>query len=1057
MTQLRYEEYMRPFITPSSLPSELKQAYCMDESECVSMLLAQECLDGSQRNRIRGLAFELASDAREKNQGQVGIETFLHQYSLGSHEGVVLMCLAEALLRIPDEATAAELIHDKLAGADWETHLGQSESLLVNASTWGLLLTGKIVNLKSTDDSKSIFQSMLQKFSEPMLVKAVNQAMGIIGSQFIAGNSIENAIKNNQAEIKEGYSHSFDMLGEAAVCQADADRYFQAYLTSINTLGEQNTEFGQYEISIKLSALHPRYEYTNKETLLVELTDKLKILVSAARNHNIPITIDAEESYRLELSLLIFEQVFHDSICDGWPHFGLAVQAYQKRAFHVIKYLTTLAKNRKQRIPVRLVKGAYWDTEIKRAQQLGFADYPVFTRKANTDLSYLNCATELFRQGEHLYPQFAGHNAHTITSIIELSTQNSSVDFEFQRLHGMGKAMFDVVKKRFPKIHCRIYAPVGEYNRLLPYLVRRLLENGANTSFIYHFNDPDVSIDRLVADPIKKASALNILETARTKRPYELFDDFRQNSRGLNLDSEDKLQELLHKITPYLQTRANVTPLVVNELNLADEPFYTTSPANNQQVVASLQFANKETCFSALETSLLYVNEWQQSDPHHRAYLLEQTAELFQEHRDELITLCMLEAGKTYINARDEVREAIDFCYYYAALGREQLTKPEDLSGPTGESNKLYKHGRGVFLCISPWNFPLAIFTGQIAAALMTGNTVIAKAATTTSAIAHRAVELMHQAEIPKQAIQFLPVSSQFFSQCLIEDSRIAGIAFTGSTQAAHSINQTLAARNAPIIPLIAETGGQNALIADSSALPEQLVTDVVQSAFDSCGQRCSALRVLFIQNDCADHIIELLAGAIAELKVGHPLDPATDIGPVISREAQTVLTEHIEGMLQKGAQLVATAPEPKNTDIKSGYYVSPTALEIPSLSILTGEVFGPILHIVRFELDELDDVIAQINNTGFGLTLGIHSRIESRIHRIQQNVRAGNVYVNRNMIGATVGVQPFGGQGFSGTGPKAGGPNYLHRFVAEKTISVNTAAIGGDTQLMSKADVLER
>lgn len=866
--------------------------------------------------------------------------------------------------------------------------------------------------------------------------------MLMIGQQFVAGETISEAIQNNFTEMEKGYQHSYDMLGEAALRHQDVDKYKEAYRSGILGVAEQHkTHPGAATISIKLSALHPRFELRQAKGLAL-LKDNLVELLTCAHEHDIPVTIDAEETWRLEPQLKLFAEVIGMEPFRHWGKLGIAVQAYQKRALPVLDWLISLSKSIHCQIPVRLVKGAYWDTEIKQTQLLGLEDYPVYTLKAGTDLAYLVCAQKLIKEKHFLQPQFATHNAHTVASILTFVKEREDFNYEFQRLHGMGDALYDHLLANYENIRCRVYAPVGSYKEVLPYLVRRLLENGANTSFVRLLNQ-GVDTERLIENPVSKLKSFERLRNPSIPKPSKLFSPERRNSMGIDLETAHSLKQVKKKMAPFLGHQWHL-----DETALAnDNARVVQSPADIQDSVGSYVPSGRTDCHRVFDKSLAARSKWQQVNADARADLLLNVAKLYEENIYELMALAMREAGKTISNAVGEVREAVDFCRYYGLQARKLLSENLVLTGPTGEHNALAMEPRGTVLCISPWNFPLAIFTGQVAAALAAGNTVIAKPSTQTPLIAARAVQLFHEAGFPEDVLQLLPSSAKSLDTSLLTETDLGAVMFTGSNSAASLINRRLAEREGPIIPFIAETGGQNAMLVDSSALPEQVVKDIALSAFDSAGQRCSALRVLYVQEEIKDRIISLLTGYMRELQVGDPIKMDTDIGPVISRHAQSELNLHIERFRNKG-RLIYQNELPPNCE--QGWFVPPTLIEIESMDELYGEVFGPILHIVSYQSDAIDKVIAQINGTGFGLTFGVHSRIQGFAQQIAKQVQAGNVYINRNMIGATVGVQPFGGRGLSGTGPKAGGPHYLLRLVHEKSYSINTAAIGGNTTLLT-------
>ncbi len=1057
-------------VPPDPLRAAITAAWARDEAGHVRELLevARQPAPGwSQADRaaIQSTAADLVRRVRARAQDQGAIEAFMRQYDLGSEEGVLLMCVAEALLRIPDQDTADRLIRDKLGEADWKRHLGQSDSVLVNASTWGLMLTGHLVDL--ADDTKrdvhNAFKRLVGRVGEPVIRLAVRQAMRIMGHQFVMGRTIDEALARSRKGSNAAYRYSFDMLGEGALTDKDALRYLEAYRLAIHAIGQHSGAhadvFAAPSISVKLSALHPRYEHAKRARVLAELGPRVLELAQLARRYGIGLTIDAEESDRLELSLDLIFATLADVSLAGWDGFGIVVQAYQKRAPFVIDYIADQARRLQRRIPVRLVKGAYWDSEVKRAQVEGQEGYPVFTRKPNTDVSYQACAVRLLRATDAIYPMFATHNAQTISAIHRMAQallggarDGKGFRYEFQKLHGMGDDLYaEVIPAERLDVPCRVYAPVGSHEDLLPYLVRRLLENGANSSFVNRITDEDVSIDDLVRDPVETVSAFESIPHPRIPLPVALYRSQgfeRDNSMGINLANDDQLRALAEQVGAATTGDWHAAPLVPGA-NPSGATLAVTNPADRRQTVGQWLPADAQTVEQALQNAVRAQPAWDRTPVASRAAILEHAAQLMEARMPQFIAMCTKEAGKTIADGVAEVREAVDFLRYYAAEARRQFSV-EALPGPTGESNTLQLAGRGVFVCISPWNFPLAIFTGQIAVALAAGNSVIAKPAEQTNLIGHAAVKLLHEAGIPADVLQFLPGDGATVGAALTRDPRVAGVAFTGSTDTARAINRALAARDAAIGVLIAETGGQNALIADSSALPEQLVKDALASAFTSAGQRCSAARVLFVQADIADKVIGMLAGAMAELSVGDPALLSTDVGPVIDDDARCLLDEHA-GRMQGTAKLIAEAP--LGADTGHGTYFAPRAWELSSLSQLTRENFGPALHVIRWKADELDQVIDAINATGYGLTLGVHSRIDETIDRIVARANVGNIYVNRNQIGAVVGVQPFGGQNLSGTGPKAGGPHYLPRFATEKTVTINTTAAGGNASLLTLGD----
>ncbi|MEH6630909.1 MAG: bifunctional proline dehydrogenase/L-glutamate gamma-semialdehyde dehydrogenase PutA [Halopseudomonas aestusnigri] len=1032
------------------LLAALRSAYRMDESEAVKALISSLDLPSDALDRISARARDLVKEVRKSRIGHGGIDAFMHEFELSSKEGVVLMCLAEALLRVPDSLTIDRLIRDKLTSADWKAHLGHSDSMFVNASTWALMLTGRVVNIKKEEskDFSGLFHRMVQKSGEPVIRKAVRQAMKILGRQFVMGRSIKEALDRAVEDEKKGYRYSYDMLGEGARTMPDADRYFEAYRVAIEGIGKAANGRGAINspgISIKLSAIHPRYEFSHRDRVMSEVVPRLKELALAAKMYDIGLTVDAEEADRLEISLDVLEAVSGDPDLKGWNGLGLAVQAYQKRSPYVIDWLADMAHRHGRRLMVRLVKGAYWDTEIKVAQEEGQEGYPVYTRKVSTDVSYLACARKMLADPEAFYPQFASHNAHTVAAVLEMAGPEQ--DFEFQRLHGMGEALYAQVVGTKGKGHpVRIYAPVGSHEDLLAYLVRRLLENGANSSFVNRIQDEKLPIDEIITDPVLKAKSLFNIPHPHIPLPLHLYGTERNNSKGLDLADAVKLAELGSQVKKFASTGWSGSPIIGGE-EQAGVNHTVTSPSDRRNKVGEIAWASTEQAEQALARADRAWWDWDQTPAGDRADCLDRMADLMEENTAELMSICMREAGKTTADAIAEIREAVDFCRYYGVKARQDFAEPLVMPGPTGERNELSLHGRGVFLCISPWNFPLAIFLGQISAALAAGNTVIAKPAEQTSLIAVAAIKLFHRAGIPGDVLHLLPGDGPTVAGPLLSDSRIKGVAFTGSTDTAKLIQRALAARDGEIVPLIAETGGQNAMIVDSTALPEQIVRDVLASSFQSAGQRCSALRVLFLQEDVADKILTMLAGAMDELGLGDSSELSTDVGPVIDEDARLMLQNHIDRM-KKEAKLIRELPLPSN--VSHGTYVAPATFEIAGLHVLQKEVFGPVLHVIRYKASELDNIIDQINGSGFGLTLGIHSRIDETVDYISRRVRVGNTYVNRNQIGAIVGVQPFGGMGLSGTGPKAGGPRYLHRFATEQSISIDTTAAGGNTSLMT-------
>ncbi len=1028
----------------------VRALYRMDETAAVEAALAEAELPPEALERIAARARDLVAKVRAQRPGQGGLDAFLHEYRLSSREGVVLMCLAEALLRIPDADTANLLIKDKIGGADWEKHAGSSQSLFVNASTWALMLTGRLLDFDRApaQDLADGLRRLVARSGEPVIRQAVVQAMRILGRQFVMGRTIEEALERAGSMEKRGYRYSYDMLGEAARTAGDAARYAEAYRRAIGAIGRAAAGRGAIEgpgISVKLSALHPRYEFAQSRRAERELLPALRALAADAKDAQIGFTIDAEEAERLDLSLDLVDALSRAPELAGWDGLGLAVQAYQKRAIALIDWLRGLARRDRRRLTVRLVKGAYWDSEIKQTQERGLADYPVFTRKVATDVSYIACAKRLLADPIAFYPQFATHNAHTLAVVLELAGDRRG--FELQRLHGMGEALYDEIAGPHKlDLPVRVYAPVGSHEDLLAYLVRRLLENGANTSFVNRIVDEQAPIEELIADPVARLRRLDRKPHPRIPLPSELYGPERRNSKGIDLTDPERLATLARDIAAALSEPRQAAPLIggVTRSGSARE---LLDPADRRRVVGRVVEAGVEDVERAVTLAQGAQPDWDATPAEERARALERAADLMEEATPALMGLAIREAGKTVADAVAEVREAVDFCRYYAGRARADFAEPAALPGPTGERNQIAFAGRGVFACISPWNFPLAIFTGQVAAALAAGNAVVAKPAEQTPLIAAAAVALLHRAGVPADVLHLLPGDGPSVGAPLVADPRIAGVAFTGSIETAWAINRALARRDGPIVPLIAETGGQNALIVDSSALPEQVVRDVLISSFQSAGQRCSACRVLFVQEDISRRLLQMLAGAMAELCVGDPGLLATDVGPVIDEPARQALAAHAERMGREGKLIceVALGPETEH-----GTFFGPRAFAIDRLERLTGEVFGPILHVIHYGADRLDHVIDAINATGYGLTLGIHSRIDETVRHIHRRLRVGNAYVNRSMIGAVVGAQPFGGEGLSGTGPKAGGPRYLHRFAVERVLSVDTTAAGGNASLMS-------
>ncbi|MFW8590715.1 bifunctional proline dehydrogenase/L-glutamate gamma-semialdehyde dehydrogenase PutA [Glaciecola sp. 2405UD65-10] len=999
----------------SAIRQRIREFYRINESQALEHILPEAEVSMRARSRAWERARTMVLRIRDEQEGHGGIDALLNEFSLSTEEGIVLMCLAEALLRVPDKSTQDELIRDKLSKGQWSSHLGNSDSIFVNASAWGLMFTGNMVNYANERKAAQfgLLKKTLGRMGEPVIRRAMNIAMKIMGKQFVMGETIEDAVKRAEDKEKIGYVYSYDMLGEGARTYNDAQRYYQAYEDAIKVIGKAAKGKGPRKspgISVKLSAIHPRYDHLKYEQVVPEIVAKLKALCMLAKEYDIGLTVDAEESERLEISLDIIEAVFSDPDLGDWNGFGLAVQAYQKRAIFVIEWLRELSLKVNKKLMLRLVKGAYWDTEIKHSQQGGFEDFPVFTRKASTDVSYHACANRLLAYRDSIYPQFATHNAYTASVILELAGDDKE-GFEFQCLHGMGDTLYDQIVKQ-DNIQCRVYAPVGKHEDLLAYLVRRLLENGANSSFVNAIVDDTKAVEELLGDPVEHTQRLAKRMNTQISMPVNLYGESRANSKGHDLYDIAKTTLLAQSIGRWFALHTKHLEVPQND----EANHVVRNPANLSEVLGYHTFDTKDAMLAKLDAADTAFSSWSQLPVAERAEILNRTADILERHMDELIGLCIKEAGKIAQDGIDEIREAVDFCRYYAVEAQKLNT-----------TNRLVP--RGVILCISPWNFPLAIFLGQVAAAIVTGNTVMAKPAEQTSLIAARAIELMHAVGLPKDVVQVIIASGPDVGDTLLPDERIQGVMFTGSTQTGSLISQTLAQREGSQVPLIAETGGQNCMIVDSTALPEQVIDDVVQSGFQSAGQRCSALRVLFIQEDVADTFISMLIGAMKTLSIGDPQWLSTDIGPVIDTKALNTLTSHTEFMKDKGKLLYQC----ELSDDLDGTYFAPRLYEIDNINVLEKEVFGPCVHVVRFKGKDLDKVIDQINDTGYGLTMGVHTRIEERAYELAKLSRAGNVYINRNMIGAIVGVQPFGGRGLSGTGPKAGGPNYLPRLMMEK------------------------
>src|SRR4051794_10166750 len=1013
--------------------------YAPPDQTIAAGLLEQASAGTDAERRIDAYATRLIEGIRGSAGGLGGIEDFLHAYSLSTKEGLALMVLAEALLRVPDAATADRLIEDKLATGDWSSHSVKSNALLVAASAWTLGITARIIHPGETPDT--ILESLLKRLGLPAVRAATRQAMRLLASHFVLGQTIEDALERARSERAVRYS--FDMLGEGARTAADAERYFAAYAHAIDAIGAsagKAVSTSRPGISVKLSALHPRFEPLGRDQVMIELVPRALELARMARKHAINFTVDAEEADRLELTLDVIAAVLPDASLRGWDGFGLAVQAYLKRAPAVIDWLDQTARRLDRRLMVRLVKGAYWDTEVKRAQERGLADYPVFTRKAMTDLCYIACTRKLLAARERLYPQFATHNALTVASVIEYA--GGVEGYEFQRLHGMGEALYDLLLADYPAAACRVYAPVGGHRDLLAYLVRRLLENGANSSFVSVAADPSVPIAAIIRRPQDRIGDPRHARNSKIPLPRDLYAPERRNSSGVEFGDRASLDALLAEITG----PDEAAPIVSGSVR-AGAARVIHSPIDGKPI-GRVSEGDDAVAAAAMAAAAAGFAGWAATPVDVRAAVLERASDLLESARGRLIALLQAEGAKTLDDAVAEVREAVDFCRYYAVESRRVLST-QPLPGPTGERNELRYRGRGVFVCISPWNFPLSVFLGQVTAALAAGNAVVAKPAEQTPLIAAEAVRILHRAGVPTGALQLLPGDGKV-GAALVADRRVAGVAFTGSTEVARAINRTLAAKDAPIVPLIAETGGINPMIVDATALPEQVTDDVIASAFRSAGQRCSALRLLCLQEDVAEPILDMIAGAARALSVGDPRKLSTQVGPVIDAEAKDKLDRWIADHDSAGRVRFRWD---RFKPLPAGFYVPPTIITLERARDLREEVFGPILHVVRWHADRLDTLLDDIAGNGYGLTLGIHSRIDATAAHIAERLANGNVYVNRNMIGAVVGTQPFGGTALSGTGPKAGGPNYLKRFVTEQVVTINTAAAGGNASLLAAED----
>ena len=1045
----------------NELFSRISPLYSVDEERWLTDLLPLAKPTDAEREGAATQTRQLVEHVRNDGKAVKMVDSLLLEYSLDTQEGILLMSLAEALIRVPDNYTADALIHDKMSVADWKKHIKNDNGFMVNASTWGMMMTGRVVSIDRDTTAAGFLDRMTKKMGEPVIRSAMQKAMRIMGHQFVLGETIEGANKNSQPYRNKGYTYSFDMLGEAAITHKDAEKYFNDYLHAIKATASIKVKEGMPKpsVSIKLSALHPRYEATQEAQVMGLLRQRCLLLIEAAREVNVDISIDAEEADRLEISLKLFESLYRDNLTAGWDGLGLVVQGYSKRAIAVLTWLARLATEVGDRIPVRLVKGAYWDTEIKLAQQKGLSGYPVWTRKEGTDTAYLACAR--FLLSEHLrgliWPQFATHNAHTLASVMTMSAHR---EFEFQRLHGMGDALYDHILQAY-KIPVRIYAPVGAHKDLLPYLVRRLLENGANSSFVHQLLDKSYPIDKLTLHPYDKLLSNATLHNPDIPLPLDIYGA-RRASFGPNIFVESQWLLFKAAIDSHLHKTWSATSIING--NAVDahkvdgnseklESQTVRAPWNHEVIAGEVTYANADIAQQAIDAAIAGQSVWRAVPAAKRAAILRKVADLYEENYAELMALCQIEAGKTMQDGIDEIKEAVDFCRFYADEAERLDAKVYEFTDLAGKQSRQVYKPRGTFVCISPWNFPLAIYTGQIMAALAAGNTVVAKPAEQTSLIAHFAVQLMYQAGVPVDALQFVVGAGEVGGTLTAADN-IAGVIFTGSTQTAQHINQSLHQQISGELPvLIAETGGQNAMVVDSTALPEQVVKDAVLSAFGSAGQRCSACRILCVQEEVADNLIELLQGTMAELVVGNPLYAATDVGPVIDADAKQSLDAHIERMAaEPTATILAQTPMSASSVVSEEHstFVLPTAIEVKSIDVIGGEHFGPILHVLRYQARDLNKLIDAINSTGFGLTLGIHSRIENIAEHIERRAFIGNTYINRNQIGAVVNVQPFGGCGLSGTGPKAGGPHYVARLMQLCTES-NTAVENNSTETQTQ------
>jgi len=1023
------------------MPKRIYNALLQSEEEAVEGLLTTLKWDEDIAKSVKDRAISYIKAIRKTRRKPGSLESFFNQYGLDTKEGLALMSMAEALLRIPDPKTATALIRDKVSGTNWLRSASKDKDWMTRAAGVGLKL--------SSDTMGGLFS----KLGEPIIREAMGKAMVLLGKQFVVGENIPKAMRaakpwEDKSKGKGGFRFSYDVLGEGARTMRDATNYFEGYKQALQDIAEGSEN--NAGISVKLSALYPRYETLQHEECVPHLTDKLKQLCDIAAAHNIGLTVDAEEVARLPLSLIIFENVLVELEQENieWDGFGLAIQAYHKGAADTIQHIIELAHQYDRKLQIRLVKGAYWDTEIRHSQLEGHDDYPVFTRKRNTDLSYLRCAQKMLRNRDVLYPMFGTHNAHTVAAVLEIASASGSAveGFEFQKLYGMGDAMFKHLVAS-EEINVCVYAPVGPFHDLLPYLVRRMLENGANSSFVNQIYDKDYKPEDIAEDPVALVMKTENKSHPKIPLPPDLYGEVRKNSKGIDLDNPVIFKKFEDKVRTFEKVNYSTMPLIDGKKGRAGMDCDHINPANNHDDVGEVYVAQPHHVDEAFYVAKSGFKTWSQTPTEKRAQILERLGDLLEENRDEIIALTMREAGRTLKDCIDEVREAVDFCRYYAAQGRIDFQEGgRSLKSPTGETNIYTLHPRGVFVCISPWNFPVAIYLGQITAALMAGNAVIAKPAEQTSLIGYYLAQLILKAGVPPEAFAFMPGNAEI-GAALVEHDNVAGVVFTGSTETAQIINRTLASKENGIPKLIAETGGQNAMIVDSSALTEQVIDDVVLSAFGSAGQRCSACRLLYVQEDVADKTILMLQGAMQELKIGQPQDYETDVGPLIDEEALMNVQAHktrLEGFSRK----IATAPM-DNYLRQQGHFFAPMAVEMKTYYFLKGEVFGPILHVIRYKAEDLDHVIDEINDQGYALTFGVHSRVQSFIDKVTRRIKAGNMYVNRGTTGAVVGVQPFGGYRLSGTGPKAGGPQYLRAFATERVVSTDITAAGGNASLV--------